>query len=415
MAKEGDRVEIKTKEATYVGMIMPRSGLADKEHIILKLDNGYNIGLRKSEIVSEKLLKPETVPKETKPKIKIDKNLPQVSILSTGGTIASKIDYKTGGVVALTDADELMSSVPELQSLVNLKTKSVLNKMSEDLTPKAWGDIAEATAEELEKSDGVIITHGTDTMHYTSAALSFMLQGLNKPVVLTGAQRSSDRGSSDSFMNLICAAHVAKSDIAEVTLVMHGTSDDEYCLINRGTRVRKMHTSRRDAFRSINASPIGKVWPDGKIEAVGYNKRGTGKIALDTRFEEKTALLKTYPGSNGELLDSLIDAKFKGIVIEGTGLGHIPESWVNSIQRALDEGIAIVMTSQCLNGRVHAFVYAGSRRLSQAGVVYAEDMLPEVAYIKLGCVLGRGLNPKEEIPKNWAGEVSKRSGMEFLD
>ena len=414
--KSGDHVEVKTSDSVYRGLVMPRPDMADKDHVILKLDNGYNVGIRVKDIKSSKKLPKPSAPKPPKTKIRLNKNLPQVSIVSTGGTIASKIDYETGGVVALSSAEDLVSAVPELNEFIRLKTVQAMNDMSENFVPSDWQRMADVVAKELKTSEGVVVTHGTDTMHYSTAALSFMLQDLGKPVVFTGSQRSSDRGSSDSFLNLLCSAQVARSDIAEVSLVMHGSPSDNFCNINRGTRVRKMHTSRRDAFRSINEKPIGQVWPDGEIKAEGYRKRSGAVPKPDTRFEEKVALVKYYPSADPGFIDHLIDKRYKGIVIEATGLGHIsvkPGSWLDSVKRALDENITIVITSQCLYGRVHPFVYSNLRKVSSLGAIYAEDMLPEVAYVKLGCVLGRKLDSKEEMSKNWAGEVSKCSGFEF--
>jgi len=275
---------------------------------------------------------------------------------------------------------------------------------------------------------GVIITHGTDTLHFTSAALSFMLKNLNKPVALVGAQRSPDRGSFDGSLNLICSSYfTGYSNIAEVCVVMHGTIEDTFCYAHRGTKVRKMHTSRRDAFQSVNDFPIAKIWHDGKIEIINenYRKRNEQKVVADTKFESKIALLKFYPGSNPEILDWYVDKGYKGIVIEGTGLGHVATalssnkkeknrqklSWLPHIKRAVEKGITIVMTSQTLYGRVNPFVYRNLRLVSEAGVIYAEDMLPETAYVKLGWVLGHTKNKekiKEMMLTNIAGEINPR-------
>ena len=138
------------------------------------------------------------------------------------------------------------------------------------MKPEYWVKTARSVADEINGgADGVVVAHGTDTMHYTSAALNFMLD-TPVPVVVTGAQRSSDRPSSDAFMNLISSVVAAKSDIAEVTLCMHAEEDDSYCLLHRGTKVRKMHTTRRDTFRSINALPIAKI-EKGKLKLVDKN------------------------------------------------------------------------------------------------------------------------------------------------
>jgi len=416
----GDYVKIKTKESEYSGIVMPRPELATGDAIVLKLDSGYNLGIEKKNVIGiEKLKKPKKTEKEEKIKVKVDPTLPPISIISTGGTVASKVDYKTGGVVALYSADELISTVPELADVANLKSKLLFNEMSENFRSKHWKEISKAVAKELNAgSVGCVVTHGTDVMHYSTAAVSFMLRGLNSPVVFTGSQRSSDRGSSDAFSNILCSAITATSDIANVTLCMHGTSNDDYCYVHRGTRVRKMHTSRRDAFRSINEFPIAKVFPDGKIEIVNknYNKKEKKEsdVYADTKYEDRVALIKGFPNSDPEIMEFLVDKEYKGIVIEGTGLGHIPvgeKSWISAVERAIGEGISVAVTSQCLYGRVHPFVYSNLRKVSTKGVIYCEDMLPEVAYIKLGIVLGHTQNQEEvktEMLTNYAGELSDR-------
>ncbi len=298
--------------------------------------------------------------------------LPSVTILGTGGTIASRIDYKTGAVHAAFTAEELAKAVPEIFDIANITPKLLFNIMSEDMKPEYWKRIAHETAKALNSGeDGVVIAHGTDTMGYTAAALSFMLKNLTKPIALVGSQRSSDRPSSDAAMNLICATRMAVSDVAEVMVVMHGETSDTYCLAHRGTKVRKMHTSRRDTFRSINDVPIAKVWPEGKIEYLrdDYRKRSEGEVEVDDRFEERVAILKIYPGVTSELLEFLVDKGYKGIVLEGTGLGHTPNDMIPAIERAVENGVAICMTSQCLYGRVNLNVYSTGRRLLKAGVI----------------------------------------------
>jgi len=269
------------------------------------------------------------------------------------------------------------------------------------------------------ENEGVIITHGTDTLHFTAAALSFMLRGLNKPCVLTYSQRSTDRGSTDTVLNLKCATRAALSDIAEVMLVGHATSSDNYCIAIRGTKARKMHTSRRDTFRPINDLPLAKIYGDGKLEMLqqAYNKKDASKqVNEDTAFEERVALLKYYPGANPELLEFLIDKKYKGIVIEATGLGHVATeesklNWIPAIKRALQQGIAVCFAPQTLYGRLDPFVYAPGRKLEQLGVIFCEDMLPETAYVKLGWVLGHVQNEKEVkhlMQTNIAGEINRK-------
>jgi len=414
----GDLVKVNTKKREYQGILIPRPGLAKETHIILKLDNGYNIGIPKERIVSSEVLE-KAGDRPKKQTTNFDKTKPQISIISTGGTITSEVDYKTGGVFPSETAEELLGKVPELADYVSIKNmETPFNLLSEDMSSGEWGKIAESVAKELNSgAEGVIVTHGTDTLHYTAAALSFMLRKLNKPVAVVGAQRSADRGSFDGSQNLLCAAHYCLSDIAEVSIVMHGTSDDDYCIATRGSKVRKMHSSRRDAFRPINDSPLAKIFPDGNviIENTEHNSRSGGKVELDNNFEEKVALVYSYPGSTPDVLDSLISKGYKGIIIAGTGFGHVAtqpldkkNSWLPSIKKAVDKGVFVGITTQTFYGTTDPYVYAAGRLMLDAGAVFLKDMLPEVAYVKLGWVLGHKWNVKEKMLENIAGEISER-------
>lgn len=427
--KVGNRIILKKNRNVYEGLLMPRIELGDKNSIVLKLDNGYNIGIkyRKDVNISKsKTKEPKEILKEEKfelgkrktRKLKFDKRNPSVSLIISGGTIVSRVDYRTGGVYALENPNELLENIPELQNIINIKKiLTPFKKMSEDIDYKDWQLLAKLTAKELNKREGLIIAHGTDTMGYTASALSFMLKDLSKPVVLVGSQRSSDRGSSDAILNLICAAHIAKSDIAEVGVCMHGSINDGYCFFHRGTKVRKMHTSRRDAFRSINTKPIAKVWKNGKIETMNeYRKRNSRTTKADVKFEPEIALLKAYPGSEPKVLEFLLDKGYKGFIIEGTGLGHVPtfarKSWIKTIKKIADK-IPVVVTSQTIYGRINPDVYTNLRILfHEAGAIPGEDMLPETAYVKLGWVLGhtKKLEKIREIMlTNIAGEITERT------
>jgi len=407
---------------------MPRIELGDRNSIVLKLDNGYNIGVRfEKGIKVKKTGRGHRIIQAKEKGVKeiiFDRRLPTVAILGTGGTIASKVDYRTGGVYASFSPKDIAIQIPELEEIANIKAEEIMNMMSEDITLEQRKGIARAVAKEINSGvKGAIVTHGTDTLHYTAAALSFMLKNLPCPVAIVGSQRSSDRGSSDGVMNLACAANfVANSDVAEVCTVLHGNMEDEYCLAIRGTKCRKMHTSRRDAFRPINELPIAKIWlKNKKIEIVNqnYRKRSKGRVKVDDKFEPRVALIKCYPGLDPSIFDFYIDKGYRGVVIEGTGLGHTPTlgrfSLLPKIENAIAAGIPVVMTSQCLYGRVHPTVYHNLRELSKRGVIFAEDMLPEVAYIKLMWVLGhtKNLNKvREMMLKNVAGEISERTEAE---
>lgn len=425
--KPGDRILIKKGKESYEGILMPKPEVGgDPSDLIIKLKSGYNIGINTKNVKIKKLGAGKKLEVFPYAKIK-SKAKESVSMIVTGGTISSRVSYETGGVKWLASPEQLFFIAPELGDIAKIrKIEKPFLIASENMSAEHWQKIARTAAKLLNSSDsGLIITHGTDTLHFTAAALSFMLKNLTKPVVLTYAQRSTDRGSTDSSLNLVCAAQVAKSDIAEVVLVGHGSENDDFCLINRGTKVRKMHTSRRDTFRPINDVPIGKVWPNGKIEVLNknYRKTGNGKVLADTKFEEKIALIKAYPGSRPDVIDSLVAKKYKGIVIEVTGLGHVPTdesryNWLPSIKRAIGKGVIIVAAAQTLYGRLDPLVYDPGRKLLNLGVIFCEDMLPEVAYIKLGFVLGHTKNPskvKEMMLTNLAGEINKRiSSQTFL-
>lgn len=413
--RPGDRIKV-TADKEYEGLLMPRIDLADDKHIVLKLDNGYNIGVTVAPETRVAVIERHSPPKVSKAELAPDKNLPNVHVIATGGTISSKIEYRTGGVIASIDPADLVQAVPEIGRVANLTTESPFQEMSENLHWDHWKAIAEAAAKALKKADGVIVTHGTDTMAVSSAALSFMLPNLQKPVVLTGAQRSSDRGSCDSFMNLLCSTRAAVGPVAGVGICMHGTTNDDYCLFHRGTKVRKMHTSRRDAFRSINDFPLARIFPDGKYETLNANhvQRGRQVQKADTKYDPKVALIKTFPNFDGEIIEALIDRDYHGIVLEGTGLGHIPTNagTLGALERAQSEEIPIVITSQCLYGRVNQYVYTNLRELWSRGVIGGEDMLPETAFVKLGWVLGhtrRCDKVRELMQKNLAGEITGRT------
>lgn len=427
--KIGDKVEIKTQDGLYVGILMERPKLAEDKHLVIKLESGYNIGLKRDEIKEMKVIKTkEEIGGKGKKgssaikKIKKDPNKSTISIISTGGTISSKIDYRTGGVYASFTAEDLLISHPEIEEFANIKTIDLMNVMSEDMHPKLWVEIAKTVEKELNSENiaGVVVTHGTDTLSYTSAALSFMLQNLSKPIALTGSQRSSDRGSADSFMNLICSVIWASSKYGGVAVVMHGSMSDEFCFAHSGTKVRKMHTSRRDAFQSINSKPWAKIYPAGKIikeSDVVPNRSNNEKIKLKTKIEEKVAFIKIHPGMDPEIIDFYIDKKFRGIVFEGTALGHVPttikrKSLIPKIEKARDAGVIMAMTSQCLYGRVNPYVYSNLREVSSRGVIYCEDMLPETSYVKLMWVLGQTKDEeraREMMLKNYVEEISERS------
>jgi len=421
----GERVTVRTKDITYDGMVLQHP---NPNIILLKLKNGYNVGIRVDKSVKIVRVGKKSAPPNI-PKLKTSKKgLPQISLVSTGGTITSRVDYKTGAVHPLTKPSELLASVGELADIANIKISSPYSILSEDMTTSDWSKIAKIVLRELKSSSkGVIVTHGTDTLGFTAAALSFALGHVSKPVALVGGQRSSDRGSFDGAQNLITATHYCLSDMNEVAVVMHGSESDDYSLAIPGTKVRKMHTSRRDAFRPVNTLPIAKIWPDGKIEKISREiKNEIPKIKIGTRttFEPKVALIKFVPGLSPGVLDYYISKNYKGVVIEGTGLGHVAtieheeHGWLPAIRNAVKSGMFVGMAPQTIYGRLDPFVYSAGRMLLEAGVVYLKNILPETAYVKLSWVLGQ-TKDLDEIKglmlANIAGEFSDReSPSEFL-
>lgn len=413
-------VKIKTDNKELIGIILPRSEIADDKHIIIKLRTGYNIGIAIDTISSIELIeKVEVHPASLRKEFPFDPDKPKVKLLSTGGTIASRMDYKTGAVVPAFEPEELYAFVPKIFDYCNLYTQKLYSVLSEDIGPEQWLGIANAIAKDIEQGfQGIVIGHGTDTMHYTSALLSFMIQNPPIPIVLVGSQRSSDRPASDAPLNLIHSIKVAaESDIAEVTVCALGPISDSMGLVHRGTRVRKMHSSHRSTFRTIGDIPLAIVNTE-KITPLrtDYNKR-----RVDTQFnflpsfEEKVALLYNYPNMKPDIIDALVDNGYKGIVIAGTGLGHVNRQIYPALKKAHERGVVVFMTVQTLWGYVQMYVYETGRNIMGLGVIPGANMLPEVAYMKLCWVLGR-TNKIEEIKEIMltpiAGEITEREPID---
>ncbi len=417
MVEAGDLVRIKTAKEEIEGVLLEsyEAGI-----YLIKLKSGYNIGIAKEDVFDIETVKKRNIEKSGETVFKAKKGIPNIDMIATGGTISSRLDSETGGVKWLTSPNELFRFYPGLFNLANVRNlERPFSVFSENMTCKEWSEIAKIAAKSLNDKDvkGVIITHGTDFLHYTSAALSFFLQNLNKPVVLTYSQRSTDRASSDAELNLVCATQAAISDIAEVMLVGHGSMSDDYCLAMPGTKVRKMHTSRRDTFKVINDRAFAKVWAD-KIEKIrDFNKRDDNKkVKLDAVFDDKVALVKFYPGQDPEILD-YYGQRYNGIVVEASGLGHMPtgmetkHNWLPKIKKAIDNGLTICAAPQTIYGRLNPYVYSAGRELLKAGVIYLEDMLPETGFVKLGWVLAhKEWNDKirASMLKNFVGEINNR-------
>ena len=399
-ARVWGKVEIDSTRGMFKGTILPRSENDDDEHIVLKIATGYNIGINIDTIKSIKELGYKKakyqIPEKEFP---YSDDKPNVKLFGTGGTIASRLDYRTGAVIPAFSPGELYGAVPELADICNLTTEKLFAVFSENMGPEQYKALAVAIGKEIEKgTDGIIIGHGTDTLHHTAAALTYMIQNSPVPIILVGSQRSSDRPSSDAALNLMHSAYAAGySDIAEVMVCMFGPTSDEYGFLHRGTRVRKMHSSYRSTFRTIGDIPLGKVTRN-SVEALKpeYNhRRRDKKVRILPYFEEKVSIVYYYPNMKPDIIDSLIDNGYKGIVIAGTGLGHVNKPLYPVIERAFKKDIPIYMTVQTLWGYVHMYVYDTGRDLMAKGVIPAGNMLPEVAYIKLGWALGQTQDPEK--------------------
>jgi glutamyl-tRNA(Gln) amidotransferase subunit D len=393
-ARVWSQVVVRSTRGDFTGLILPRSETADPDHLVLKLANGYNVGLACDTItgidVHGRKQAHYQIPEKAFP---YDPAKPRVKLFGTGGTIASRLDYRTGAVIPAFSPGELYGSVPELADVCNLETEKLYGVFSENMGPQQWIGTAEAIAREIERGvAGIVVGHGTDTMHHTAAALSFMLQDLPVPVVMVGSQRSSDRPSSDAAINLINATTTAATcDIAEVVVCMFGPTSDQYGLLHRGTRVRKMHSSYRSTFRTLSDIPLGKVDRSGvtPFRSDTNARRSDRRVTLNTAFDDRVAIVYYYPAMKPDIIDSLVDNGYRGIVIAGTGLGHVNKPLYPALRRAQESGVAIYMTVQTLWGFVQMYVYETGREIMELGVVPAANMLPEVAYVKLGWALGQ--------------------------
>ena len=429
-ANIGDRIRLELRrherQEVVEGLLMPRYHTRNEgDYVVVKLKTGYNVGVRVDSSTKISILGKGQPPHFTRPPPPAEKpGLPKVSIVSTGGTIASKVDYQTGAVKPALDAEDLYSVVPELADLADIEANVLFSLFSENIGPQQWPKIAEFVADKARKgADGVVIAHGTDTLAYTAAALSFALTDLPIPVVLVGSQRSSDRPSSDAASNLVAATAVAgQAPFAESVVAMHDWISDEKVAVHRGTKVRKCHTSRRDAFRSVNDKPIAHydlVHRTLELDGASYRPRRKGAtVNVQSQFDPNVALIKFHPGISVGIIDWATATGFKGIILEGTGLGHIGEALYSSIERAVNNGTVVGMCSQCIWGRVHMNVYSTGRDLLRMGVLPLGDMLAETALVKMMWAFGHETDP-EKVKKimltNVANEFSDRRELEALN
>ena len=437
----GDWVVVITHTGdTFQGTLMPRYASMDKKHVVLKLKSGYNLGISSSKVKSvsksgHDLGLPTNLVDDAKPGLQIWKENVQpvhkIALIGTGGTIASKVDYRTGGVSAALSASEIYDAVPELRKHASIEADFMFNEYSENLEPHHWTLIANRIAEKVRSGGfrGIVVSHGTDTMHYTAAALSFALHNLPIPVVLVGSQRSSDRPSSDAALNLLGATIFSiESPYTGVFIAMHGSTSDDFISCHLGTRVRKNHTSRRDAFESIDRLPIATVknavlkiqsqFVKMEIPKRSYNDDAVisegleNNFEVESKFDPRVTLIKYYPGLDPNLIAYEVKTGSRAIVLEGTGLGHVGRKFFPEIAKAIKSGVVIFMTSQCIWGRTNMKVYDTGRDLIELGVVPLEDMTPETAVVKAMWVMANSHDNAEAVRmmgKNIANEISLTS------
>jgi glutamyl-tRNA(Gln) amidotransferase subunit D len=387
-------VELESSRGSFRGIILPRSETADDRHVVLKLASGYNVGIAADSITNMKEVgRREAHYKIPEREFPRDPRKPNVMLFGTGGTIASRLDYRTGAVIPAFSPGELYGSVPELAEICNLRTEKLFGVFSENMGPEQYIKLAQRIGEEIRAgTDGIVIGHGTDTMHHTAGILSFMVQDPPVPIIMVGSQRSSDRPSSDAAMNLICAVKAAaEGDIAEVLVCMFGPTSDEYNLLHRGTRVRKMHSSYRSTFRTIGDVPVAMISPAKltHLRSDYKRRRRDREVQVNTAFEEKVTILYYYPNMRPDVVDAVVEKGYRGLIIAGTGLGHVNKPLYPAIKRAIDAGMHIFMTVQTLWGYTQMYVYDTGRDLMALGIVPTANMLPEVAYVKLCWVLGQ--------------------------
>ncbi|MBI4015877.1 MAG: Glu-tRNA(Gln) amidotransferase subunit GatD [Candidatus Aenigmarchaeota archaeon] len=438
-AKLGNRVQVSKGTAVYEGILMPRISQGSPDCIVLKMDSGYNIGIKFVKGVSIELshTKEPAVPKvpvsesgvHEKPKFKTDSSKPTIAILHTGGTVASKVDYKTGGVASSFTPEDIIGMFPEIAEFANIKSRLVRNMWSQDMRFPHYNILAKEIEKEIRAgARGIVITHGTDTLHITSAALSFALENLSVPVILAGSQRSSDRGSSDAAMNLINAVFfAATADFPAVGVCMHSSSSDDRCWILPACKCRKLHSSRRDAFRPVNSYPYAFVdYRTRKIDWVSKPTKTPGPFRLKL-FNEKIKVGILRFRVNMFASEFLFYKDYDGLIVETSGLGNLPTSEIDEftkehtkILKSLEElvkgGTVVALSPLAIYGRLNLNVYENQRALQSIGILgNFSDMTTDTSYIKLSWLLSNyPKEAKELFGKNLRGELSDRTEVFFV-
>ena len=413
----GDLVTIQSTQMTYKGIVMPRYEHGDDMHLVLKLNSGYNVGLAVQSIkeISKEDREHSSIQQDTTTtddnNTTKNKRHSRILLLSTGGTIASRVDYRTGAVTPVLTAEQINTSVPEISQIADIDTEVLFSEYSENIMPEHWLKIAKKISSFADSSyAGIIIAHGTDTMHYTSAFLSFAVAGFPIPIVLVGSQRSTDRASSDAALNLIGATRfITESPVPGVYVAMHQDQNDQNIACHIGTRVRKNHTSKRGAFQTIGDVPAFVITESSGIKNNSTNRDyyNTHKFEPKIHLDQRVALVKYYPGYNPKMIDRIIEDGYKGIIFEGTGLGHVGKVMYEAVKRAAEKKLFLGMTSQCIDGRTNMAVYESGRDLLELGIIPLKDMIPEVALVKAMWAFGDNnkKNIKDIMLENIASEM----------
>ena len=424
-------------EATHEGLVLPPSA---PKHISLKLDNGYNVNYPQDSIVSwESVASNQPVASTELHTPKASDDLPRVRLIHTGGTIASKVDYATGAVDARFEPEEMLDAIPELASIARLEAVKIGNMFSDDIRPQHWNIISEACAAAFaDGCRGVVISHGTDTMHITASAIGFAFAGKGEtppgPIAMVGSQRSSDRGSSDATENLLAAVHWAAygpqptGDAGDAcVVVMHDTQSDGTMAIHSGFAVRKMHSSRRDAFQAVNGQPLARI----SIMTNGYETQLTPdyerrrsesqtreKTSRPSMFEtgQRIAQFVAGPWLHAEHIEAIVATGVQGVVIHGTGLGHLPiddpqkdapenvQLW-RVLTRCMNRELPVVIVNQCINGPVDMNVYSKGRKQIDIGILgHGISSTPEAITVKTHWCLSQGMELKDALARNLCGE-----------
>lgn len=422
-----------------VGILNPP---ASKGFITIKLANGYNLSVKEENILQISVLNPPVTEPASTSEVVMDESLPKVTIIHTGGTIASKVDYKTGAVTAKFEPEDLIEANPKISEIANISAIKIGNMFSDDIRPQHWNLMTDAIMQAFDDgADGIVVTHGTDTLHITSAALSFAFCGKGKKapgrIVMTGSQRSSDRGSTDATENLLAAVYWAAYGPMPngnsgdcVTIAMHKTGSDGEIAILPGCSSRKMHSTKREAFVPINNDYIASVYLGSKeinhklsrsySEQEKQEEREIEKNPTKYSNHFKIPQLTANAWLTAEQIEAMAGIGASAIIIHGTGLGHLPidnpqkdapendDLW-RALYRCVNREIPIIITNQCINGPVDMNVYAKGRKQQTMGILgHGITTSPDTVAVKVHWALCEGKEISKVMTQNLCGENNSK-------